>query len=150
MARTRSLLSLRDLVIYGIVLVQPIAPVGIFGIAEKASRGHATTAILLAMIAMLFTAFSYGRLAARNPSAGSAYTYVRDAFGAYPGFLVGWAMFLDYLVIPLISTEFAALSLQRLTPRLPVLAWVAVFCVLITLLNLRGIRSMAVANRVLL
>jgi amino acid transporter len=148
--RPRSLLSLRDLVIYGVVLVQPIAPVGIFGISERASRGHVTTTILLAMIAMLFTAYSYGRLAARYPSAGSAYTYVGSSFGPYIGFLVGWAMFLDYLIIPLISTQYAALAVQRLTPEVPLLAWVGLFCVLITWLNLRGIRSMANANRVLL
>lgn len=143
-------LRLRDLVIYGVVLVQPIAPVGIFGIAERASNGHATTTILLAMVAMLFTAHSYGRLAARHPSAGSAYTYVGKAFHPRAGFLVGWAMFLDYLVIPLISTEYAALALQRLFPSTPVLLWVGVFCAFITILNLSGVRTMAWANRALL
>jgi putrescine importer len=143
-------LRLRDLVIYGVVLVQPIAPVGIFGISERASNGHATATILLAMVAMLFTAYSYGRLAARYPSAGSAYTYVGNAFHPHAGFLVGWAMFLDYLVIPLISTEYAALALQRLFPSTPVLLWVGIFCVAITVLNLRGIRAMAWANRALL
>jgi amino acid transporter len=147
---TKPALRLRDLVIYGVVLVQPIAPVGIFGISERASRGHATATILLAMVAMLFTAFSYGRLAARYPSAGSAYSYVGAVFHPSAGFLVGWAMFLDYLVIPLISTQYAALALQRLFPSTPVLLWVAVFCGAITVLNLRGVRAMAWANRALL
>jgi amino acid transporter len=72
----RRVLKLWDLVFYGIVLIQPIAPVGIFGIAQKMSRGHVSTAVLAAMAAMMLTAFSYGRMAGIYPSAGSAYTYV--------------------------------------------------------------------------
>jgi len=146
----RRVLTLWDLVIYGIVLIQPIAPVGIFGIAQKLSRGHVVTTIILAMLAIMLTAFSYGRMATIYPSAGSAYTYVGLGVNQHAGFLVGWAMFLDYLMIPMINTIYGALTLHRLVPALPYLFWVVLFTVIILTLNLRGIRAAAQANTILL
>lgn len=143
-------LSVWDLIIYGIVLIQPIAPVGIFGIVLVNSRGHVVLTILIAMVAMMLTAFSYGRMAARYPSAGSAYTYVGRTFGPYAGFLTGWAMFLDYLIIPAINTVYGALTLQRLVPAVPYAVWAALIVGLLTYLNLRGVRSMAQANMLML
>src|SRR2546426_7255758 len=98
----RRILGLGDLVFYGIVLIQPVAATGPFGVANKMSHGHVVTTILIAMVAMLFTAVSYGRMAARYPAAGSAYTYVGRAFNPHLGFITGWAMFLDYLIIPVV------------------------------------------------
>lgn len=96
--RLQRVLTLWDLILYGIVLIMPIAPVPLFGIVQKLSLGHAVTTILLAMVAMMLTAFSYGRMAALYPSAGSAHTYVGRGLNAHLGFLAGWAMFLDYLL----------------------------------------------------
>src|SRR5207253_8876914 len=101
--RLKRVLTLWDLIFYGIVLIQPIAPVPLYGVAQKLSDGHFAAIILIAMFAMLITAVSYGRMAALYPSAGSAYTYVGRGFGPYAGFLVGWAMFLDYLIIPVVN-----------------------------------------------
>lgn len=139
-----------DLVIYGIVLIQPIAPVGIFGLADQMSKGHVTTTILIAMTAMMVTAYSYGRLAALYPSAGSAYTYVGRAFNREAGFLVGWAMFLDYLIIPIISILYAALTLERLLPAIPFRVWGVLLAAASTFLNLAGVSSLARANKALL
>ncbi|HEY3936315.1 MAG TPA: APC family permease [Bryobacteraceae bacterium] len=143
-------LTTGDLIIYGIVLIQPIAPVGIFGIANRVSNGHVTTSILFAMVAMAITALSYGRLAALYPSAGSAYTYVGRSFHPLAGYMVGWAMFLDYLIIPVISTIYAALTLQRLMPSVPFVCWAVLFAATITALNLAGVRSLARANKIML
>jgi amino acid transporter len=147
---SRRVLTVWDLIIYGIVLIQPIAPVGVFGLASKISRGHAVTTILVAMVAMMCTALSYGRMAALYPAAGSAYTYVGRAFNSQIGFLVGWAMFLDYLIIPIINTIYAALTLQRLVPQVPYAVWVTALTCAMTLLNLRGVSSMARVNKWLL
>lgn len=146
----RRVLTLWDLVVYGVVLIQPIAPVGIFGVALKISNGHAVTTILIAMVAMMLTAVSYGRMAALYPSAGSAYTYVGRGFGPYAGFLVGWAMFLDYLIIPVVNVIYGALTIQRLLPEVPYAIWVTIFAVGMIALNLRGVRSLARANTILL
>ena len=99
--RLMKVLTLWDLIFYGLVLIQPTAPIPLFGVAQKLSNGHTVTTILVAMLAMVVTAFSYGRMAAIYPSAGSAYTYVGRAINPHLGFMVGWAMLLDYILQPL-------------------------------------------------
>src|SRR5262245_29055732 len=116
--RLRRVLGLSDLVFYGIVLIQPIGAVGPFGLANKMSLGHVTATILIALVAMMLTALSYGRMAGLYPAAGSAYTYVGRGLNPYLGFIAGWAMFLDYLVIPIVSIVYGALSLKRVVDAL--------------------------------
>lgn len=149
--KLRRVLTLWDLVFYGIVLIQPIAPVPLYGVAQKLSNGHFATIILIAMFAMMITAVSYGRMAALYPAAGSAYTYVGRGLNPHLGFLAGWAMFLDYLLQPLINTIWISTALhERYVRGVPFFAWAAIIAVIITLLNLRGIRSSAIANKALL
>ena len=146
----KRVLGLWDLIFYGIVLIQPVAAVGQFGIASKVSQGHMVTTLLIAMVGMMLTAISYGRMASRFPSAGSAYTYVGKGLNVHLGFLAGWVMFLDYLIIPVLNTIYGALTLNRLMPSIPFLIWVVLFILIITYLNLRGIRSTARSNEILL
>ncbi len=148
--KLKRVLGLWDLIFYGIVLIQPIAAIGLFGIASQGSRGHMVTTLLIAMVGMMLTAISYGRMASLFPSAGSAYTYVGKGLNLHAGFLAGWVMFLDYLIIPVINTVYGALSLHRLMPGVPFFAWVVLFILAITFLNLRGIRSTARSNEILL
>ena len=108
------------------------------------------TTLLIAMVAMMFTAVSYGRMASLYPSAGSAYTYVGKGLNTHLGFLAGWAMFLDYLIVPIINTVYGSLTLHRLVPSVPFIAWVVLFVLAITILNLRGIRTTAHSNEFLL
>jgi amino acid transporter len=141
--RLRRVLKLSDLIFYGLIQIMPVAPIPIFGLIQKLSGGHAVTSLLIAMVPITLTAFSYGRMATLYPSAGSAYAYVGRGVNAHLGFLAGWAMLLGYLLIPLMCTTYAALTLQRLVPRVPHSIWCAVFVGVITSLNLRGIRSTA-------
>ncbi len=99
--RLRRVLTLWDLIFYGIVLIMPIAPIPLFGIAQKLSYVHFVTTIMVAMVAMMFTAVSYGRMAALYPAAGSAYTYVGRGLHPHLGFLAGWAMFLAFMGVNL-------------------------------------------------
>src|SRR5216683_779616 len=146
----RRVLSVWDLILYGIVAVTPSAPATVFGLAELRSHGHAVVTILAAVVAMLLTAISYGRMAALYPSAGSAYTYVGRGLHPYLGFVSGWAMLLDYVVSPLFCVIYGSLALQRAIPALPYPVCAAMFAGGITYLNLRGIRSTARANQVLI
>src|SRR5437016_9919797 len=125
--RLKRVLTLWDLIFYGIVLIQPIAPVPLYGVAQKLSDGHFATIILVAMVAMVLTAVSYGRMAALYPSAGSAYTYVGKGLNAHLGFLAGWAMLLDYLFIPLFCVIYGSLAFQRLLPAMPFFVFAAFF-----------------------
>jgi putrescine importer len=146
----RRVLTLWDLILYGIVLIMPIAPIPLFGLAQQLSLGHAVTTILIAMVPMILTAFSYGRMATLFPAAGSAYTYVGRGLNPHLGFLAGWAMFLDYLLVPLLCTIYGALTVGRLVPQVPYVVWTAVFAGSMTLINLRGIRATSRTNCVLL
>ncbi len=148
--KLRRVLSVWDLILYGIMAVTPSAPATVFGLAELRSHGHAVVTILAAMIAMVLTAISYGRMAALYPSAGSAYTYVGRGLHPYLGFISGWAMLLDYVVSPLFCVIYGSLALQRAVPALPYPVCAALFAGGITFLNLRGIRSTTRANQVLL
>lgn len=148
--RLRRVLSLWDLIFYGIVAVTPSAPATVFGLAEVKSGGYVVVTILAAMVAMVLTAISYGRMAALYPSAGSAYVYVSRGIHPVFGFFAGWAMLLDYLFIPLFCVIYGTLSLQRFLPSLPFAVGTLLFAGGITLLNLKGIRSTAHANEALL
>ncbi len=103
-------LSLSDLVIYGIILIQPIAALPLFGLANDMSKGHVVTTILIAMVAMIFTAFSYGRMASRYSAAGSAYTYVGKGIHPHLGFVAEWSMFMDYMFIPIFCVIFTSVT----------------------------------------
>jgi amino acid transporter len=148
--RLRRVLTVWDLILYGLVAVTPSAPATVFGLASLRSHGHAVDTILAAMVAMVLTAISYGRMAALYPSAGSAYTYVGRGLHPYLGFVSGWAMLLDYVVSPLFCVIYGSLALKRAVPALPYPVCAALFAGGITYLNLRGIRSTARANQVLL
>ncbi len=168
--RLRRVLGLGDLVFYGLVLIQPVGAVGIFGLADKKSSGHVTLTLLIALAAMMLTAWSYGRMAGLYPAAGSAYTYVGRGLHPHCGFIAGWCMFLDYLVIPIVSVIYGAISIQKvldaLAPgwthqtvaalglpldeqRAAFVFWVVLLVGLSTFLNVRGIKWTAHANQIL-
>lgn len=142
----RRVLSRRDLVLYGLVILTPTAPYPVFGIVQQLSGGHAALAYVVAMVAMFFTACSYAKMSAAFPSAGSTYTYAQQGINPSAGFLAGWAMILDYLLIPLLSVIYASLTAERLFPLVPHWAWAILFSCAITAVNIRGIRVTARAS----
>ena len=149
--RLRRVLTLWDLVFYGIVLIQPIAPIPLFGVAQELSNGHFVTTILIAMFAMMITASSYGRMAAIFPSAGSAYTYAGKGINAYFGFIVGWAMILDYLLVPMVNAIWVGVAIHtRYLPKMPYSVAMLVVVGSMTALNLGGIKLSARTNKILL
>src|ERR1700689_5059402 len=115
----RRALKLRHLILYGIIIIQPTAPMSIYGVVSNAARGHVVTTILVAMVAMLFTAVSYGRMARVYPSAGSAYTYVGQEIHPSLGYVTGWAMLMDYILNPLICTVICSKLTQNILPGVP-------------------------------
>jgi putrescine importer len=142
-------LKLWDLVFYGIVIIQPVAPMGLFGVVSMEARGHVVTTILIGMCAMLLTAISYGRMAAAYPSAGSAFTYVGRELHPGLGYATGWSMVMDYVLNPVICTILCSKLAMNYLPGVPYAAWVFFFAGLFTGLNLRGVKSSARTNEVL-
>lgn len=146
----RRVLRRRDLILFGLVIVGPTAVLPIYGIIQNVAQGQAALSYLVAMVAMLFTATSYGRMANVFPSAGSTYTYVQQTFHPYVGFLAGWAMILDYFLLPLIGIIYPALTAARLLPAVPYYVWVVLFTAGITIINVIGIRTLSRANTVMM
>lgn len=147
--RLRRTLTLWNLVIIGIVIIQPIAPMGIYGVISNAAGGHVVTTILIAMVAMLLTAIGYGKMARAYPSAGSAYTYVGQEIHPGLGYLTGWAMVMDYILNPVICTIICSQLTQNILPGAPYWALAVFYAVFFTALNLRGVRTSARINDVL-
>ena len=145
----RRALTLRDLLLYGIIALQPVAPMSAFGALSDRGRGHVVTAILIAMVAMMCTAVSYGKMARVYPSAGSAFTYVAREIHPSMGYVTGWSMVMDYIVNPLICTIWCAGQAHEFAPGLPVWGWKIFFAVVFTLLNMRGIKTSARVNATL-
>jgi putrescine importer len=144
--RLRRTLTLSDLILYGVIVLQPVAPMSAFGALSDRGRGHVVTAILIAMVAMLSTAISYGRMARVYPSAGSAFTYVAQEIHPSAGYITGWSMVMDYIVNPLICTIWCAGQAHEFAPGLPIWGWKIFFAVVFTVLNLQGIKTSARVN----
>ncbi len=144
--RLRRTLTLWDLVLYGIVVIQPTAPMSVFGVLSERGRGHVATTLLVAMVAMLLTAVSYGRMARAYPSAGSAFTYVSQEISPSLGYVTGWSMAMDYMLNPLICIVWCSKAAMNFAPGVPYWAWALFFFSLFTGLNLRGIRTSARIN----
>ena len=144
--RLRRTLTLADLILYGIIVIQPVAPMSVFGVLSERGRGHVVTAILIAMVAMLFTGMSYGRMARAYPSAGSAFTYVAQEVHPAVGYITGWSMVMDYMLNPLICTVWCAGQAHQFAPGVPTWIWKIFFAVVFTLLNVRGIKTSARIN----
>lgn len=148
--KLQRVLSLKDLVIYGIILIQPVAALPLFGHANNLSHGHAVLSILIAMIAMIFTAISYGRMANKYPQAGSAYTYVGRGIHPFLGFFAGWSMIMDYIFIPILCVIYTSIAMNHLIPLIPYHLWLIFFTGLFTSLNLGGLKVSARINWVLM
>ena len=144
------MLSVWDLVYYGIILTSPIAAVPLFGEAQVLSHGHTVTTLLLAMVAMSVTAISFGRMANVYPSSGSVYSYISQALNPHVGFILGWAMFLEYLFQPIQNSLYAVLAIHRMVSQVPFALLAALTVGFITLMAVQGIKFNARTNEVLL
>ena len=144
--RLRRTLGLWDLILYGVIVIQPTAPMSVFGVLSNRGRGHVVTTILIAMVAMLFTAISYGRMARAYPSAGSAFTYVGQEINPTLGYITGWSMVMDYMLNPIICIVWVSQQAHVFAPAVPYTVWVIFFALLFTGLNIQGIRTSARMN----
>ncbi|WP_432147091.1 APC family permease [Streptomyces sp. bgisy084] len=139
----RRTLTFRDLLVYGLLFIAPMAPVGIFGTLQARSHGAITAVYLVATVAMACTASSYAQMVRVAPRAGSVYAYARAGLGEGAGFVAGWMAMLDYLLIPAVAYLFSGIALHALVPAVHPWVWTALAVVVTTLLNLAGVRTAA-------
>jgi len=146
----RRALSTRDLIIYGLVFMVPIAPYAVYGFVWDASKGMVPLAYLLGLVGMFFTAMSYAAMSRAFPVAGSVYAYAQRGLHETAGFFAGWLILLDYLLIPALLYLISAVALQPLLPRVPEWAWLIGFITFNAIVNLIGIQFTAGVNRYML
>ena len=146
----RRSLSLGDLLVYGLVFIVPIAPFVIFGVVFNASKGMVPLTYLIGLVAMVFTALSYREMSASFPVAGSVYAYVGRGLHPAAGFLAGWAILLDYLLIPSLCYVAGAAAMHSVLPQVPQSLWIVAFIAFNTTINLLGIETTARASMIFL
>lgn len=139
-------LGVAPLVFLGLAYMSPFAVFDTFGVVSEATHGHVPASYILITIAILFTALSYGKMVKIYPDAGSAYTYTKKTMNPQLGFLVGWSALLDYLFLPMINALLAGIYLSASFPGVPAWVWVVGLAVLITIMNLAGIKIAVSAN----
>ncbi|MFI6600377.1 APC family permease [Nonomuraea sp. NPDC050536] len=143
-------LSFADLMIYGLIFMVPIAPFGIFGGVFAGSGGMVALAYIIGLVAMAFSGLSYAQMARAFPMAGSVYTYAGRGIGAPVGFLAGWMILLDYVLVPSLLYLVAGTAMHSFIGVVPIWAWIAIFVLLNTVVNYLGIEMTAKVNRVML
>lgn len=148
-AHLKKSLTLLPVVMIGLAYMQPMTLFDTFGIVSGLTSGHVATAYAFALIAILFTAVSYGKLVRRFPSAGSAYTYAQKAISPHVGFMVGWSSLLDYLFMPMINILLAKNYFEALVPGIPSWIFMVLLVAFMTMSNLRGIKTVANFNSVI-
>lgn len=146
----RRSLTFTDLLVYGLIFMVPIAPFGIFGSVFQASGGMVALAYAIGMLAMIFTANSYAQMAKAFPMAGSVYTYAGRGIAAPVGFLSGWMILLDYILVPSLLYLIASLAMNSLVSSVPVWLWLVLFVVLNTVVNYLGIEMTARITKLML
>jgi amino acid transporter len=146
----RRSLTFTDLLIYGLIFMVPIAPFGIFGSVFQASGGMVALVYIIGMVAMGFTALSYAEMAKAFPMAGSVYTYAGRGIAAPVGFLAGWVILLDYVLVPSLLYLIASAAMASFVPAIPIWAWLIGFIVLNTVVNYLGIEMTARLNKIML
>lgn len=150
MARLQRTLSLGSVVLFGIAYMTPIIVLGTFGILAQSTQGSVPAAYLAALVAMFFTAMSYGHMASAFPVAGSAYSYVRKAISPKLGFIAGWAVLLDYLFLPMAIWLIGAAYLGSAFPSIPQPIWVLAFIVITSVINVIGLKLANTVNALLM
>ena len=143
-------LGLPSLVVFGLAYVAPISVFTTYGVAMALAPGQLALSYGVATLAMLLTALSYASLARWFPNAGSVHTYASRALHPGLGFLAGWAMTLDYLMIPVVNFIIGGIFGASLVPFIPAWAWMAAALAASTVLNTLGIETTDRAARVVL
>lgn len=143
-------LKFSDLMIYGLIFMVPIAPFAIFGGVFQASGGMVPLAYIIALLAMMFSANSYSQMAQAFPMAGSVYTYAGRGIGRPVGFIAGWMILLDYVLIPCLLYLAAAIAMNGIIPEIPLWVWLVAFVALNTVINYLGIQLTALVNKYML
>lgn len=138
-------LGLWAIVGLGLGYMTPTVVFDTFGMVARDTDNVVPSAYLVALVVMMFTAISYGKMAGAIPSAGSAYTYVRESVHPNVGFMVGWTSLIDYVLLPMVNCLIIRSYLEAIFPDVPGWIWVVIYCAVVTTviyLTMRGTSNM--------
>lgn len=145
----KRVLSLKQLMIYGMVMMAPLAPFQVYGLVAKSSYNMVALVYLIGGMLMFFTALSYSQMSKEFPYAGSVYSYVQKGLNVHIGFVSGWVLLSDYILAPALVCVFAGMWMSSLVPAIPPLLWALIFIAINTLINVLGIELNAKVNQIL-
>lgn len=145
-AKLKRSLRYWDLVLYGLAYIAPFAPFSTLGFVWVESNGLIVLAYLLGAVCMYFTAQSYAVMTETLPTAGSVYGFARHSLGTFPGFIAGWMILLDYLLIPAFVYVLIAVALGSLLPGIDRGIWIVLMVAMTTCVNWFGITVTSRAN----
>ena len=145
----KRVLGTRDLILFGVTMMFPLAPIAIYLDVTGATGGHMAMAYVVAMVAMMFTALSYGAMAGAFPKAGSTYTFTRNGLNQYLGLLAGWSIMLDYLLFPTLNYIILAYLASTLIGGVDYWVWVIGAIAIVTFFNLVEVKWLARISAIL-
>lgn len=149
-AHLNRVLGLPQLIFFGLAYMVPLTVFTTYGVVTDLTAGHLPGAYVITLVAMIFTALSYGAMARIHPVAGSAYSYTQKSFGPSVGFAAGWALLLDYVFLPMINFLVIGIFINALWPAVPAWVWVVASIAAVTALNVAGIKLVSRFNYVLI
>lgn len=143
-------LSLFSVVLFGFAFMALATVFSTYGIASQISHGMVAGSYILALIVMLFTAYSYGQMAKAYPVSGSAYTYAQKAIHPQVGFLVGWAILMDYIFIPMVNYLLFGIFFSAAIPEVPAYVWILLLLTIVTFINIKGVKLATSTNVIII
>ncbi|SDC60721.1 APC family permease [Shouchella lonarensis] len=139
----RRTLTLVPLLVIGLAYMDPLVVFDSYGIVAQLTKGHVAAAYLFTIVALLLTAYSYGKMVQAYPKAGSAYTYAYHSLHPHVGFVAGWTLLLDYLFLPMVNFAIGMAYLSAAFPDVSPFVWVLILAISITTINAFGIQLTA-------
>ncbi len=143
-------LKLPQVILFGLAYMAPMIVFGTYGILAETTHGTVPTAYIVALVAMLFTAYSYGKMVKAYPTSGSAYTYTRKSISPHLGFIIGWAILLDYLFLPMVIWLIGAVYLNSAFPSVPLWSWIVAFIIVTSIINLISVKMTTNVNFIMM
>ena len=145
-------LNTSDLIVYGLIFMIPLAPAAMYGAFLAPAGGMVALCYLIGMIgmiAMIFTGISYKLMSQEYPMAGSVYVYVQKGFSPALGFMTGWAILLDYFLLPATVVIIGSSFANAMIPSVPTWAWALLFILFSTVTNVLGVDLMSKCSWIL-
>ena len=141
-------LGLPAVCLFGFAYLAPCTIFSYFGLINGSTHGMMSFAYFIATVAMLFTALSYRQMVKAYPIAGSVYNYTSRSINPSVGFLSGWVILLDYILLPMINYIIAAGFIPLILPGIPVWLDMIILIVIVTVVNLVGVKVMSTFDNI--